>query len=52
MSNEGSVWAYDLERTREQMTQFVNQQSLPFNYFDNERLTRLIQQTPQPAILK
>ncbi|KAD7479255.1 hypothetical protein E3N88_02391 [Mikania micrantha] len=48
MSNDGSIFAYSVDAVREQMAQFVIQQSLPFNHFDNPRLTRLIQQTLQP----
>ncbi|KAD4385752.1 hypothetical protein E3N88_25921 [Mikania micrantha] len=49
MSNDGSIFAYSVDAVREQMAQFVIQQSLPFNHFDNPRLTRLIQQTLQPC---
>ncbi|KAL8257748.1 hypothetical protein R6Q59_029789 [Mikania micrantha] len=48
MSNDGSIFAYSVDAVREQMAQFVIQQSLPFDHFDNPRLTRLIQQTLQP----
>ena len=48
MSNDGSVFAYNVDAVREQMAKFVIQQSLPFNHFDNPHLTRLIQQTLQP----
>ncbi|KAL8217074.1 hypothetical protein R6Q57_023911 [Mikania cordata] len=48
MSNDMSIFVYSVDAVREQMTQFVIQQSLLFNHFDSPRLTRLIQQTLQP----
>ncbi|KAL8250238.1 hypothetical protein R6Q59_033931 [Mikania micrantha] len=48
MSNDESIFAYSVDAVWEQMAQFVIQQSLPFNHFDNLRLTRLIQQNLQP----
>ena len=48
MTNEGNLFAYSIDAVREEMAHFVIQQSLPFNHFDNERLTRMIQRTLQP----
>ncbi|KAL8226159.1 hypothetical protein R6Q57_018716 [Mikania cordata] len=45
MKNDASIFAYTLMRFGNKMAQFVIRQSLPLNYFDNPRLTRLIQQT-------
>ncbi|KAL8265155.1 hypothetical protein R6Q59_023285 [Mikania micrantha] len=42
MMNDGSIFAYSVDAVREQMAQFVTQQSLSFNHFDNRRLTPLI----------
>ena len=49
MSKEGGVFNFNVERVRERMAQFVIQQGLPFNHFDNPRLTSLIQDTLQPS---
>ena len=48
LASEGTMWAYNVEAVREQMGNFVIQESLPFNHFDNPRLTKLIQKTLQP----
>lgn len=48
MTPGGGVFVYDNERLREQFCHFVIQQALPFNHFDNPRLTRIIQENMQP----
>src|ERR1043166_8744284 len=45
---DGSIFAYSAERTREAFAQFVIQDTLPFNHFDNPRLTKVIQENLQP----
>jgi len=49
MSTDGGVFNYSVERVRQRMAQFVIQQGLPFNHFDNPRLTSLIRETLQPS---
>nr|GFB43242.1 zinc finger BED domain-containing protein DAYSLEEPER [Tanacetum cinerariifolium]GFB43262.1 zinc finger BED domain-containing protein DAYSLEEPER [Tanacetum cinerariifolium] len=48
MSREGGLFAYEAERVRQQFAGFVIQQGLPFNHFDNPRLTNIIQKCLQP----
>ena len=48
MGQDGSIFAYSAERTREAFAQFVIQDALPFNHFDNRRLTKVIQENLQP----
>ena len=40
---------FNVDMVRERMTQFVIQESLPFNHFDNPRLTKMIQEMFQPS---
>nr|GEV56644.1 zinc finger BED domain-containing protein DAYSLEEPER [Tanacetum cinerariifolium] len=48
MSREGGLFAYEADRVRQQFAGFVIQQGLPFNHFDNPRLTNIIQKCLQP----
>jgi hypothetical protein len=48
MSRDGGIFTYEAERCREAFAGFVIQEALPFNHFDNPRLTRVIQNTLQP----
>ncbi|KAL6509015.1 hypothetical protein OROGR_023122 [Orobanche gracilis] len=48
MSREGGLFAYEAERCRQQFANYVIQEGLPFNHFDNPRLTKVIQNTLQP----
>ncbi|GJY91091.1 zinc finger BED domain-containing protein RICESLEEPER 2-like protein [Tanacetum coccineum] len=48
MGVDGSLWHYEAARVRERMAQFVIQETLPFDHFDNKRMTSLIQETLQP----
>ncbi|KAL6525593.1 hypothetical protein OROHE_015900 [Orobanche hederae] len=48
MSREGGLFAYDAERCRQEFAKYVIQEGLPFNHFDNPRLTKVIQNTLQP----
>ncbi|KAI3826958.1 hypothetical protein L1987_01018 [Smallanthus sonchifolius] len=48
MTSEGGIWNFDPNTVRDRMTRLVIQEGLPFNYFDNPRLTRMIQETLQP----
>nr|GEV56583.1 zinc finger BED domain-containing protein DAYSLEEPER [Tanacetum cinerariifolium] len=48
MSREGSLFAYEAVRVRQQFAGFVIQKGLPFNHFDNSRLTNIIQKCLQP----
>ena len=48
MGVDGRTFAYSAERTREAFAQFVIQDALPFNHFDNRRLTKVIQENLQP----
>ncbi|XP_076930555.1 zinc finger BED domain-containing protein DAYSLEEPER-like [Bidens hawaiensis] len=49
MGSEGaSLFAYNYEMAREEMAKFVIQESLPFNHFDNQRFTKMVQKTLQP----
>nr|GEY08103.1 zinc finger, BED-type, phospholipase-like, homeodomain-like protein [Tanacetum cinerariifolium] len=48
MSREGGLFAYEADRVRQQFSGFVIQQGLPFNHFDNPRLTNIIQKCLQP----
>nr|GEU61329.1 zinc finger, BED-type, phospholipase-like, homeodomain-like protein [Tanacetum cinerariifolium] len=45
---DGSLCHYEAARIRERITQFVIQETLPFDHFDNKRMTSLIQETLQP----
>nr|GEW72797.1 replication protein A 70 kDa DNA-binding subunit B [Tanacetum cinerariifolium] len=47
-SREGGSFAYEADRVRQQLAGFVIQQGLPFNHFDNPRLTNIIQKCLQP----
>ncbi|GJR25943.1 putative AC transposase [Tanacetum coccineum] len=44
----GGIFAYEADRCRQQFASFVIQEGLPFNNFDNPRLTKVIQNTLQP----
>ena len=48
LGSDGSVFMYDAEALRLDFTKFVIQQGLPFNHFDNTRLTEIIKQRLQP----
>ena len=48
MGVDGSIFNYSEERCRERFAQFVIQDCLPFNHFENPRLTNVIQETLQP----
>ena len=48
LSRDGSIFSFSDEAVREQFAQLVVQEALPFNHFDNPRLTRVIQNTLQP----
>ena len=48
MSQECGVWNFDPDMVREMMGNLVIQESLPFNHFDNPRLTKMIQKALQP----
>ncbi|GKB91503.1 hypothetical protein Tco_0963775 [Tanacetum coccineum] len=41
MAQDESVFVYNLDVLREQFTGLVIQQGLPFNHFDNARMTRV-----------
>lgn len=45
---DGNIWQYDAMECRDRMAKFVIQEALPFDHFDNPRLTKLIQDTLQP----
>ncbi|KAI3807882.1 hypothetical protein L1987_23818 [Smallanthus sonchifolius] len=49
IGRDEGVWQYNVESVRERMTHFVIQEGLPFDHFDNPRLTRMIQETLQPS---
>ncbi|GJY95542.1 hypothetical protein Tco_0511903 [Tanacetum coccineum] len=44
----GDLFAYEADRCRQQFASFVIQEGLPFNHFDNRRLTNVIQKCLQP----
>ncbi|GJS80262.1 hypothetical protein Tco_0730143 [Tanacetum coccineum] len=48
MGIDGSLWLCEAARVWERMAHFVIQETLPFDYFDNKRMTSLIQKTFQP----
>ncbi|GJR88468.1 zinc finger BED domain-containing protein RICESLEEPER 2 [Tanacetum coccineum] len=48
MSRDGSVFVYNPDAVREQFTGLVIQEGLPFNHFDNTRMTRVFQNHLQP----
>ncbi|KAD5960630.1 hypothetical protein E3N88_12102 [Mikania micrantha] len=48
MSQECGVWNFDPDMVGEMMGNLVIQESLPFNHFDNPRLTKVIQKALQP----
>ncbi|GJV96269.1 hypothetical protein Tco_1547846 [Tanacetum coccineum] len=45
---DGSLCLYEASRVREKIAQFVIQETLPFDHFDNKRMTSLIQEMLQP----
>ncbi|KAD1274136.1 hypothetical protein E3N88_43079 [Mikania micrantha] len=48
MSTECGVWNFNPDMVREMMRNLIIQESLPFNHFDNPRLTSMIQKVLQP----
>ena len=48
MSQDAGIWNFDPNILREMMGNLIIQQTLPFNHFDNPRLTRMIQKALQP----
>ncbi|GJS46970.1 zinc finger BED domain-containing protein RICESLEEPER 2-like protein [Tanacetum coccineum] len=48
MSRDGSVFVYNPDAVREQFAGLVIQEGLPFNHFDNTRMTRVFQNHLQP----
>ncbi|KAK1413168.1 hypothetical protein QVD17_34938 [Tagetes erecta] len=48
IGGDGGIWDFSTNMVRERMGKFVIQEGLPFDFFDNPRLTRLIQETLQP----
>ncbi|KAK1419827.1 hypothetical protein QVD17_29191 [Tagetes erecta] len=48
IGSDGGIWDFSTNMVRERMGKFVIQEGLPFDFFDNPRLTRLIQETLQP----
>ena len=48
MDDEGRIFSYNFDRVQDRMTKFVIQEALPFNHFDNPRLTAMIRETLQP----
>nr|GEX53819.1 zinc finger BED domain-containing protein DAYSLEEPER [Tanacetum cinerariifolium] len=45
---DGSLWQYKAARVQDRMAKFVIQETLPFDHFNNKRMTSLIQDTLQP----
>lgn len=45
---DGQVFIYDVDALRLDFTKFVIQQGLPFNHFDNVKLTEIIKRRLQP----
>ncbi|GKD66352.1 zinc finger BED domain-containing protein RICESLEEPER 3, partial [Tanacetum coccineum] len=48
MSRDGSVFVYNPDAVREQFAGLVIQEGLPFNHFDNTRMTKVFQNHLQP----
>nr|GEW05045.1 putative transcription factor/ chromatin remodeling BED-type(Zn) family [Tanacetum cinerariifolium] len=48
MSQDGSIFVYNLDVLREQFTGLVIQRGLPFNHFDDEQTTMMFQKLLQP----
>nr|GEY25226.1 putative transcription factor/ chromatin remodeling BED-type(Zn) family [Tanacetum cinerariifolium] len=48
MSQDGSIFVYNLDALREQFAGLVIQRGLPFNHFDDEQTTRVFQKHLQP----
>jgi hypothetical protein len=48
MARDGSIFAYSAEVCRQEFAQLVVQNALPFNHFDNPRMTKVIQTALQP----
>ncbi|KAJ0466476.1 putative transcription factor/ chromatin remodeling BED-type(Zn) family [Helianthus annuus] len=42
------IWNYDVNAVEDMMAKCVIQENLPFNYFENPRVTKFIQDTLQP----
>lgn len=48
IGSDGEVFIYDNDALRDAFTKFVIQQALPFNHFDNVKLTEIIKKRLQP----
>nr|GFA11558.1 putative AC transposase [Tanacetum cinerariifolium] len=48
LARDGSVFRYDPDYLREQFSGLVIQRALPFNHFDHEQTTRVLQNNMQP----
>ena len=48
MDSSGEIFRYNVDLVHDRMAKFVIQQALPFNHFDNPKLTALIRETLQP----
>nr|GFA26341.1 zinc finger BED domain-containing protein DAYSLEEPER [Tanacetum cinerariifolium] len=48
MGNDRSLWQYETDQVRDRMAKFVIQETLPFDHFNNRRMTDLIKETLQP----
>jgi len=48
MGGDGAIFNYDFNMVQDRMAKFVIQEGLPFDHFDNPRLTKLIRDTLQP----
>ncbi|GJR81699.1 hypothetical protein Tco_0152484 [Tanacetum coccineum] len=48
---DGQVFIFDNDAVRLDFTKFVIQQALPFNHFDNVKLTEIIKRRLQPRII-
>ncbi|KAJ0827795.1 putative transcription factor/ chromatin remodeling BED-type(Zn) family [Helianthus annuus] len=47
-SDAANIFNYNFNMVRDEMAKFVIQESLPFNHFDNQRYTKMVQRTLQP----
>ena len=48
MGSGGEIFIYSVDAVQDRMAKFVIQNCLPFNHFDNPKLTALIRETLQP----
>ncbi|GJW88250.1 hypothetical protein Tco_0163590 [Tanacetum coccineum] len=48
MARDGGLFVYNSNVVREQFAYLVIQEALPFNHFDNSRMTRVFQNYLQP----